>query len=100
MRSAIVLGEGKYADEFFGYSKEEGPRLEFIQLAKALDADVISYASAAANRGGVFRTLFGGNKKVGSAVNAAMLARNYDRIYVTADGVGLPLAILLKTLRW
>ncbi|MGJ7522954.1 glycosyltransferase [Variovorax sp. LT1P1] len=100
MRCAIVLGEGKYEDEFAGYSGEPGPRLEFIEIAKALDADVISYCSAAASRGAPFTSLFGRYKKVGSAMNAAMLAANYDRLYVTAEGVGLPLAILLKARRW
>ena len=100
MRCAVVLGEGKYANEFDGYSSEVGPRLEFIEIARRLNADVISYSSAAATRKTPFTTLFGRYKKVGSAMNAAMLANHYDRIYITAEGVGLPLALLLKARRW
>ncbi|UZF94395.1 glycosyltransferase family 4 protein [Bosea sp. NBC_00550] len=44
--------------------------------------------------------MFGRYQKVGSALNAALLARRYDRLYVTAEGVGLPLAILLKLSGW
>lgn len=100
MRCAIVLAEGKYADELSGYAAEDGPRLEFVEIARSLDADVISYTSALAARGRLFGSLFGRFKKVGSAVNAALLARRYDRLYVTTEGVGLPLAILLKAMGW
>ena len=100
MRCAVVLGEGKYADELKGFSDEAGPRLEFVEIAKATDAHILSYTSAAAERGGWYRTLFRRYSKVGSALNVGLLARDYDRIYITAEGIGLPLALLLKARRW
>ena len=100
MRCAIILGADRYNSEYSEVDPDSVPRLEFVEIAKALGADILSYDSAAARGEKLFRVVFNRSKKIGSAVNAAMLANKYDRLYITAEGVGLPLAILLKIRRW
>jgi glycosyltransferase involved in cell wall biosynthesis len=100
MRHAILLAVGKYADEKAGFSTQEGPRTEFCEIAKFLQADIHSYVSGAAKRGAWFRWIFQTKKLWGSALNIAFLRSRYDRIYATGEDIGFRAALLLKLFGW
>jgi glycosyltransferase involved in cell wall biosynthesis len=95
MRYGVVLGRGRYPDEIAGFSAQEGPRLEFVAIAQALCADVLSYTSAAARRGALFRAAFDRRPEWGSAVDAFSRIDNYDRFYCTGEDVSLRIGLLL-----
>lgn len=96
MRFAILLGRGAYPDERLGAARETGPRKDFLRLADLLDADILSYRAAAHRRGRWFERLFARAPAWGSAVDAALRIRRYDRWFVSGEDVGLRLATLLK----
>jgi glycosyltransferase involved in cell wall biosynthesis len=100
MRHAVLLAVGKYADEKAGFSSQEGPRSEFCEIAKFLQADIHSYVSGAAERGAWFRRFFQSKKLWGSAFNIALHRNRYDRLYATGEDIGFRAALLLKLLGW
>lgn len=96
MRYAVLLGKGRFADEFAGFQVEGEPRREFVELARALDADVSSYTSASYRRASWFKWLFEARPLWGSAIDMALRITRYRRVYVTGEDVGFRLALLLK----
>jgi len=96
MKYAVLLGKGRYPDELTGFLKEDGPRKDFIEVARRLDADVISYTSAAARRGGWFKRLFASRPLWGAAVEMALRISPYRRVYVTGEDIGFRLGLLLR----
>jgi glycosyltransferase involved in cell wall biosynthesis len=100
MRHAVLLAVGKYSDEKAGFSNQDGPRAEFCEIARYLEADIHSYVSAAAERGPWFRSIFRSKKLWGSAFNIALRRTQYDRLYVTGEDIGFRAALLLRLLGW
>lgn len=100
MRSAVLLGKGRYADEIRGFEAEDGPRTEFITVARRIDAKVFSFATARSERSALFGRLFGRKPVIGSVVNFVMQAGSIDRCYVTGEDIGIIAAILLRLRRW
>lgn len=100
MRHAVLLGKGKYANEIAGFSAEEGPRKEFIEIALATNARVLSLMSGDDSRDAWFRRLFRRFANIGSAFKFSLSSRNFDSCYVTGEDIGIPAAILLKMLGW
>jgi hypothetical protein len=98
MKFAVVLGRGKYADEFAGFQAEDGPRKEFVELARVLNADILSFSSASARRGAWYRFIFRRSTAWGSAFETASRFAKYKAVYVTGEDVGFRLAILAKIL--
>jgi glycosyltransferase involved in cell wall biosynthesis len=72
----------------------ESPRQDFVELARALDAEILSFSDVA--RGSWFARLL--CKGAGRAVALAWLAfcRGGTFYFVTAENTALPLALLLK----
>ncbi len=70
------------------------PRLDFVELARALDAEILSFADVA--RGGWLTRLLG--RAMGPAAALAWLAfrRQGAFYFATAENTALPLALLLK----
>ena len=97
MRHAVLLAVGKYADEIAGFSAQEGPRAEFCEIAKFLQADVHSYVSGTAERGAWFRWIFQSRKLWGSALNIALHRNRYDQLYATGEDIGFRAALLLNS---
>jgi glycosyltransferase involved in cell wall biosynthesis len=93
---AVLLGKGRFADEFAGFQAEGEPRKDFIEVARALSAEVSSYSSATYRRGSWFKRLFESRPLWGSAIDMALRISRYRRVYVTGEDVGFRLAILLK----
>jgi glycosyltransferase involved in cell wall biosynthesis len=100
MRHAVLLAVGKYADEKAGFTSQEGPRPEFAEIAKFLNADIHSYVSGAAERGAWFEWMFRSKKLWGSALNIALYRNRYDRLYATGEDIGFRAALLLKLFGW
>ncbi len=100
MRHAVLLAVGKYPDEKAGFSSQDGPRPEFAEIAKFLNADIHSYVSGAAERGTWFQWMFRSRKLWGSALNIALYRSRYDRLYATGEDIGFRAAMLLKLLGW
>lgn len=74
------------------------PRLDVFELAKSLDADVLDYLDAEQSSNPIVR---GVTKALGLSAGVAQLgfrARgHYDAILTTGEDIGLPLAMLLKS---
>jgi glycosyltransferase involved in cell wall biosynthesis len=96
MKFAVVLGRGLYADELAGFGTHDGPRAEFLEIARRSGADMLSYSSAAARRGPWFKAAFDARPEWGSAYEAFTRIGRYDRLYFTGEDVSLRLAILLS----
>jgi glycosyltransferase involved in cell wall biosynthesis len=101
MRSAVVLGGGAADEELAGLRPvTTGPRREFLEIAKAVDGDGISYAAGCRQFGRPFAKLFASKPKLGSVAYAALAASRYDRLYTEGEGIGLPLAVALRARGW
>ena len=99
-RHAVLLAKGRYADERSGFEAETGPRSEFLAIAQAANADILSYVSAAAGHGRWFQRAFAARPWYGSALDFALRAGRYESCYVTGEEVGLPVAAALAVRRW
>ncbi len=99
-RCAVVIGRGDFRAELASPAPTEEPRKEFIEIARATAADLLSYTSGATARGAWFRKLFASRPNWGAAVHTALVAGRYDALYVTGEDIGLPLALLLRLRGW
>lgn len=100
LRHVVLVGQGRFDATASPPSPDEGPRAEFIEIARALDCPIASYDDGVDRLGRAFALLFGRTKLWGSAVATALTASRYDRIYVTGEDLGLRLAMLLRARRW
>lgn len=75
-------------------AESESPRQDFLELARALDAEILSFSDVA--RGSRFTRLL--KEYAGSGVALAWLAFRQGGVFyfVTAENTALPLALLLK----
>lgn len=99
-RTAVILGKGRYADELNGRAGDDGPQPEFIAIARAADAEIISYTAASARRGGVFGKAFARAPIAGSIADFVLRSAQFDSCYVTGEDIGLRLALALKAVSW
>lgn len=76
----------------------DAPRTEYSVIAKRLGADLLGYDPETDTS--VLRPVFSRSAKLGSAVKFTRLASGYDGCYVSGEGIGLPLALSLKSVRW
>lgn len=100
LRCAVVLGKGKYLDELGGFGAGDGPREEFVEIARATGAQLLSYTSQKPARGKWFAALFENRPVLGSAVAVALRGAEFDRFYATGEDVAFPLAFLLRLRGW
>ncbi len=100
MRHVVLLGKGRYANEMDGFSAEEGPRKEFIEIARVTNARILSLMSDDDPRDAWLRRIFRRFANIGSAVKFALSSGKFDSCYVTDEDIGIPAAILLKMLGW
>ncbi len=97
---AVVLGQGRYRDEVAESLAAGGSRQEFVEIARKLGGDILSFTSAAAVRGGWYRRLFAKRPIVGSILAFLPQRNRYRVIYTTGEDVAFPLAMALKLLGW
>jgi glycosyltransferase involved in cell wall biosynthesis len=76
------------------------PRIEYIELSRALDAKVLDFHDVERSAHPAVKLA----RKKGLTWGLAMLGvvhrREYDHIYATGEDVGIPLGILLHAVRW
>lgn len=96
----IALGKGKFPDEMIGFSSVTGPKIEFIEIAQATDAEITSYSSASARRGRWFKAIFERTPLVGCAFDLFLRAGRYKVCYFTGEDVGFVFAILCRLRFW
>jgi glycosyltransferase involved in cell wall biosynthesis len=72
---------------------EAGPRRDFVELAKAIDGDIL-YAPGKLIRRKFLGRLFGGH--VRQAWNASKRIQNGGRVFADGEHIGIPLAIFLS----
>ncbi|HEX6032567.1 MAG TPA: glycosyltransferase, partial [Tepidiformaceae bacterium] len=88
VRSIIVSSTGEEAEALL----EAGPRRDFIELAKAADAEVV-YRPAGRKRTGVWGRIAGAH--MSQAWRAARDARRGDATLADGEHIGIPLALFL-----
>src|SRR6478736_1923089 len=95
----LILAAGRFGDDMRrAIASGREPRLDVFELAKSLDADVLDYLDVEQSSNPVVR---GVAKTLGLSAGVAQLgfrARgHYDAILTTGEDIGLPLAMLLKS---
>ena len=75
------------------------PRKDYVELARALDADVIDHSFIAAHGHRLARTLAPRSFPVAQVAEAFARRRRYRRVVAWADRLGLPLALAHKVTR-
>src|SRR4051794_20329648 len=74
----------------------ERPRSDYVELARALDADVMDMQYMTERAGPGARLVGRAGLVTAQVVEAFLRQRRYDRIVARADRLGLPLALLFK----
>jgi glycosyltransferase involved in cell wall biosynthesis len=81
-------------------SQDAGPHLEFLALAAALNAQLVSYDDLSQLTAPWFAKLFKSKPIIGAALAGFLKRKEFDVIYATGEDLGLRLALLLKMTRW
>jgi glycosyltransferase involved in cell wall biosynthesis len=97
----LILAAGRFGDEMrSAIAAGREPRLDVFELAKALDADVVSYLDVDRSTSTAVRSV---NRAFGPSAALALvgyLARErYDALFTSGEDIGLPLGSLLRTSR-
>src|SRR5258706_10460974 len=99
-RSLILLAKSSDPDAVRQVNDGEIPRMEYMDLASALDATILNFQDversthpaviAARKRSAVW----------GLAMLGIVHRRDFDHVYTTGENIGIPLGILIRTVRW
>jgi glycosyltransferase involved in cell wall biosynthesis len=100
-RTAILLAKKPALDLPEQISRAEHPRVEYLELAQRIGAEVIDFHA-------VERSTIPLVRKItqhlgpwwGLAVLGFLRRREFDHIYATGEDVGIPLTMLLRMARW
>lgn len=103
LRSAVLVtshpGQAPVAELEADAATGRRPRKDYVELAKALDADVIDHSFIAANGHRLSRTLARRSFPVAQVTEAFLRRGTYRRVVAWADRLGLPLALAHKLAR-
>ncbi len=94
-RTLLLLGKAPSADAVAKADAGEIPRIEYVELARALGATILDYNDVdSATHPAVVVARRQGHQW-GLAALGALRCKEFDRLYVTGEEVGLPLAMML-----
>ena len=96
----ILLAKSRDPDDPAAIARREMPRPEYVELAEALGADLVSFDDVEASPHPAVRAAWQLGARFGLAVIGLLRRREFDLIYATGEDVGLPLAALLRGVRW
>ena len=75
------------------------PRIEYIELARALDAVILDFHDVSASRHPAVRAARKKSPYYGLAVMGLLRRREFENIYATGEDIGMPLAALFHAVR-
>lgn len=97
-RTLLVISARLDAEARAAVASGRWPRKDFLELERALDADVIDYGSVEGTRfWRAARRIFG--MPVTQACMAVARSGRYDQIFTDGEHIGIPLAVLLRFAR-
>lgn len=100
MKTLIVLAKRPDAGVGLAVARGEHPRIEYLELQRRVGADLVDYNSIDSRPSLAVRCV---KRVLGDrwalALLAALRARDYDNLYATGEDVGLPLAMMMRSMR-
>jgi glycosyltransferase involved in cell wall biosynthesis len=74
--------------------------MEWFEIARALGAETLTFDKACSAIGPLFARVFSKKPHLGSSIGAFLRRSEFDTIYITAEGLGIRLAPLLRIAGW
>jgi len=99
-RTLILLAKGPDADAEERADRGEIPRIEYVELARAIGAaTIIDFHDVEASRHPAVRQARARGRLWGLAVLGMTKRREYDHFYVTGEDIGMPFGMMMKAVR-
>lgn len=99
-RTLILLAKGPDADAAERADRGEIPRIEYVELARAIGAaTIIDFHDVEASRHPAVRQARARGRLWGLAVLGMTKRREYDHFYVTGEDIGMPFGMMMKAVR-
>ena len=98
MKTLVLIGEEHSPTIMEDIAKGEAPRIESLELAGRLDADVLGYREVAVATEPAVVAARVRSPAWGLAVLAALRRGRYEAVYLTGEDIGIPLALILRGL--
>ncbi|MFO0590949.1 MAG: glycosyltransferase [Polyangiaceae bacterium] len=95
VKTLLLLGKAPSADSVSDADAGRIPRIEYIELARALGATILDYHDVARSTHPAVVLARRQGPKWGLAALGTLQRHAFDRLYVTGEDVGLPLAMML-----
>lgn len=99
-RALILLAKAPNLDLEEEVRRGDIPRIEYLELARAIDAEILDFHSVAVST----HPLVVAARKKGPLYGLAMLGilrrHEVDHIYATGEDIGMPLAAMCHATRW
>ena len=99
-RTLILLAKKRVPDLTTRIDKGEEPRVEYLELAQQLGAELLDFHSVEASPLPTVRWI---SRRLGLCWGLALLGllrrREFDHVYATGEDVGIPLTMLLRVAR-
>lgn len=99
VKTLLLIGKAPSAESVSDADAGKIPRIEYIELARALDAKTLDYNDVDRSAHPVVALARRLGRQWGLAALGAIHHREYDQFYVTGEDVGMPLALMFRALR-
>lgn len=95
IRTLLLLGKAPSGDAVAKADAGEIPRIEYVELARALGATIFDYNDVDRSTHPAVVLARRQGHQWGLAALGALRCKEFDRLYVTGEEVGIPLAMML-----
>lgn len=99
MKTLVLVGEEHTSTTRDEIASGAAPRIESLELARTLEADVLDYRDVAQATDPSVVAARVRSPAWGLAVMAALLRDRYEAVYLTGEDIGIPLAFCLRASR-
>src|SRR5579859_6357286 len=99
-RTLILLAKGPSTTLEAEVARGDIPRIEYLELAKAIGAEILDFHSVAASTHPLVRAAAKKGPLYGLAMMGILRRHEVDHIYATGEDIGMPLAAFCHATRW
>lgn len=99
LKTLLLLGKAPSAESVRDADEGRIPRIEYVELARALDATILDYNDVDRSTHPAVRAARRLGRQWGLAMLGTLHRKEYDQFYVTGEDVGMPLAMMFHAVR-
>ena len=98
-RTLILLAKGPDLDAAQRAERGEIPRIEYVELARAIGATILDFHDVDASKHPAVRQARARGRLYGLAALGMTRRREFDQFYVTGEDIGMPFGLMMKAAR-